>query len=96
MNNTRHQRRILLRQRRFRKLFQRAAQRHLRLLQALGFAFVLQRPDDLRKPHRRRRHVGGIAGQVHAAGHIVQRLLLNLLLDLTGVTKAEHRHAAHH
>jgi hypothetical protein len=37
-----------------------------------------------------------VSRQVHAAGHVVQRLLLHLLLDLAGVTKAEHRHAAHH
>ena len=72
------------------------AQRHLGLLQPLGFAFVLQRPDDLGEPHRRRRHVSGITGQVHAAGHVIQRLLLHLLLDLAGVAKAEYRHAAHH
>ena len=68
----------------------------MRLLQALGFPFVLERPHHLREPHRRRRHAGGVAGQVHAAGHVVQRLLLDLLLDLAGVAEAEHRHAAHH
>ena len=96
LNNPRHQGRFLLGQRGIRKLFQRAAQGHLRLLEALGFTFVLQRPDDLRKPHRRRRHVCRIARQVHAAGHVIQRLLLHLLLDLAGVPKAKHRHAAHH
>ncbi|SSW76952.1 Uncharacterised protein [Klebsiella pneumoniae] len=96
LNNTRHQRWLLLRQRRLRKLLQRVAQGHLRLLQALGFTFILERPDHLREPHRRRCHAGGVAGQVHAAGHVVQRLLLDLLLDLAGVAEAEHRHAAHH
>ncbi len=72
------------------------AQRHLRLFKPLSFAFVLQRTDHLRQPHRRRCHVGRVAREVHAAGHVIQRLLLHLLLDLAGMTKAEHRHAADH
>ena len=85
-----------MRQWRIGKLFQRVTQRHLRLLQALGFALVFQRAYNLREPHRRRCHIGGIAGEVHAAGHVIQRLLLHLFLDLAGMTKAEHRHAADH
>ena len=72
------------------------AQRHLRLFQPFSFAFVLQRTDHLRQPHRRRRHIRGITREVHAAGHVIQRLLLHLLLDLAGMTKAEHRHATDH
>ncbi len=71
-------------------------QRPLRLLQPLRFTFVFQRADHLRQPHRRRRHVRRIPGQVHAAGHVVNGLLLHLFLDLTGMLKPQHRHTAYH
>ena len=71
-------------------------ERPLSLLQPLRFAFVLQRADHLRQPHRCRRHVRRIARQVHTAGHVIDGLLLHLLLYLTRMLKTQHRHAAHH
>ena len=71
-------------------------QRHLGLLQPLGLSFVFQRPYHLRKPYRRGCHAGGIAGEIHAAGHVIQRLLLYLFLDLAGMPKTQHRHTTDH
>ncbi len=96
LDDPRHQPRLLLRQRRIGKLLQRVTERRLGLFQAVGFVFILQCSHHLRQSHRRRRHVGGFPCQVHAAGHVIQGLTLHLLLNMAGVAKAQHRHAADH
>ena len=94
-NNIGHPRLLLLRQRGRRQLGQRVLQRLLRRQQPFRFAFVLQRPHHLRQAHRRRGDIRRVPRQIHTAAHIVEGLALHLLLQLAGVVKAEHRHAAH-
>lgn len=69
-------------------------QRLLRRQQPFRFAFVLQRPHHLRQAHRRRGDIRRVPRQIHTAAHVVESLALHLLLQLAGVVKAEHRHAA--
>lgn len=69
-------------------------QRLLRRQQPFRFAFVLQSPHHLRQAHRRRGDIRRVPRQIHTAAHVVESLALHLLLQLAGVVKAEHRHAA--
>ncbi len=93
-NNIGHPRLLLLRQRGRRQLGQRVLQRLLRRQQPFRFAFVLQSPHHLRQAHRRRGDIRRVPRQIHTAAHVVESLALHLLLQLAGVVKAEHRHAA--
>ena len=94
--NALHQLRFQLGQRRTGQLLQRFLQRHLGRLKPFRFAFIFQRPHDLRKAHCRRGDIRRITRKVHAASHVVQRLLLHLFLDLAGMAKPQYGNAANH
>ena len=95
-NNARYQRQFLPGQRRRGQLAQRMLQRLLGFQQPLRFAFILQRANHLRQPHRRGGDVSGITRQIHTAVHVAKRLQLHLLLQLTGMAKTENRHSGDH